>query len=123
MARMLVIEDDDDVRSMLAQVLGTAGHSVVEAQNGEEAIRFLKNQPFDLVIVDILVPEKDGFEIIHEMKKTLPEVKIIAISGAPRFGFYNPLEAAEIFGAHRTVSKPFGAVLILKVAEELLSAV
>lgn len=67
------------------------------------------------------MPERDGFETIRELKGAHPHVKIVAISGAPRFGSYNPLEAAGIFGAHRTIPKPFEPAALLDVVRQLLS--
>jgi len=83
---------------------------------------FIAGQPFDLVVIDILMPQQDGFETIQALKQTLPGAKIIAISGAPRFRSYDPLGAAEIFGAHKTISKPFEPAVILEAARQLLSA-
>ena len=121
MARILVIEDDADVRTVLSRALTGAGHSISEARNGKEAEQHLKRQFFDLVSVDILMPERDGFETIQAIRKSFPHVKIIAISGAPSFRSYNPLETAKFLGADRAVSKPFEPATILRVVQELLA--
>lgn len=122
MAKILVVDDDADVRSTLRRVLTSAGYTVAEAANGAEGMQLLTAQPFDLVVIDILMPQRDGFETIQALRQTLPGVKIIAISGAPRFGSYDPLGAAKTFGAHRTVSKPFEPAVILEAVRQLLSA-
>ena len=64
MARILIIDDDKMVLNMLRQILEGAGHTVVEAPNGEVAMRLWREQPADLIITDILMPEKDGLEVM-----------------------------------------------------------
>ena len=81
MARILVIDDDDRIRGMVLEMLSESGHEVGEASNGQEGLDQFRQTPTDLVITDILMPEKDGLEIIQILKKENPEVKIIAVSG------------------------------------------
>ena len=122
MARILVIEDDLDVRRLLRDVLGRAGHGVVEAADGAEGIERARSQPVDLVITDILMPEKEGIETILELKSGWKDVKIIAISGGGRVGPDDYLESARLVGAQRTFTKPFDPKALLQAVEELLDS-
>ena len=74
-ARILVIDDDEPVRVSLRRALGMAGYEVVEATNGDEGVRLHREEPFDLVITDILMPEKDGLEVIRELRRDFHAVK------------------------------------------------
>ena len=82
MAQVLLIEDDDSVRTMLRLTLVHSGHSVIEARNGKEGLARFEHANVDLVITDIVMPEKDGLEVLMELRHRQPSVKIIAISGA-----------------------------------------
>ena len=80
-ARILVVDDDKAVRLLLRTVLERRGHSVVEAENGDEGLRYYRVTPADLVIVDIQMPVMDGLQMIKELRGDFPTAKIIAISG------------------------------------------
>ncbi len=108
MSRVLLIDDDELVRVSLMKVLENAGHEVVTAGDGNEGMKFFKENDFDIVITDLIMPEKDGIETILDMKKTSPDMPIIAISGGGRFS--NPdlyLSSAREFGAVTVLAKPF----------------
>jgi CheY-like chemotaxis protein len=120
MARILVIDDDDQVRDMLRQMMAHAGHDVVVAADGEIGMRMHREQPADLVLTDIIMPEKDGWEAIVELRKEFPAVKIIAISGGGRLGPYSYLAIAKRFGALRVFAKPIEKAELLRAVEELL---
>lgn len=121
MATILVIEDDDQFREMLAQMLDQAGHQIEVAANGVTGMeRFRDNAP-DLVITDILMPEKDGIDTILEMKREREDVKIIAISGGrrvitPQFN----LDSAALIGVKQTLAKPFTRQQLLQAIQEAL---
>ena len=120
MKRILVIDDDDQVRSLLRDMLELAGYQVVDAPNGKAGARLYRQSPTDLVITDIFMPEKEGLETIRELRQDFPEVKIIAISGGGRMGDFAYLPAAEKFGALRTFVKPFDLHQLLSAVRELL---
>jgi DNA-binding response OmpR family regulator len=117
--RILVIDDDDSVRFLLRQTLARAGHDVSEARNGNEAHQVFKEKPTQLVITDVLMPEKDGIEAIREFRENNPEVKIIAISGGGRIDPKMCLMMAKHVGADRVLSKPFEAEALLSMVREL----
>jgi len=81
MARILVIDDDPDMRAMLEQTLKAAGHEVVLAGDGREGMERHRTSPADLVITDLFMPIQDGMETIRELRSGFPEVAIIAMSG------------------------------------------
>ena len=81
MAHILLVEDHPDVREAVHDVLVQSGHSVQEAFDGEDAWPFIQNGCYDLMITDIMMPNKNGFDLINDVRKHHPDLKIIAISG------------------------------------------
>ena len=120
MGRVMVVEDDNSVRELLREILKRAGHEVMAAGNGKEALALYKKTPADLIITNILMPEKEGLETIQELRRENPDIKIIAISGGGQIGPADYLEVARRFGAMRTFSKPFDRKELLKAVDELL---
>src|SRR5688572_234064 len=86
MQRILVIDDDEQVRALLYEILDRAGFKVVEATNGVEGLKLYRAQPADLVITDLIMPEKEGVETILELRREFPDVRVVAISGGGRNG-------------------------------------
>jgi two-component system chemotaxis response regulator CheY len=119
-ARILVVEDDDDVRQLLRRILERAEHEVDTARNGREATPLYQTGQTDLVITNILMPEKDGLEVIQELRKKDPAAKIIAISGGGQIGAAEYLDVAKRFGAARTMRKPIDRRELLATIAELL---
>ena len=117
--RVLVIDDEAAVRSALCATLSDAGYAATEARDGAEALEILSTAPTDAVLMDIYMPLQDGFEAIRELRRVAPAVKIIAISGGSR-GDFDPLKAAEMLGADRTLRKPFGTDDLLGALADLL---
>ncbi len=115
--RVLVVDDEPHVRNLLRQQMVQCGYDVVEATDGLDAIRQLTADTFDLVIADIVMPERDGLEVIMFLRKEQPHVKIIAVS-APGNELY--LSSAKGLGAARVFAKPFELADITDAAEELL---
>jgi len=122
MARILVVDDEEDMRSMLTQMLERVGHTVVTANNGEEAIEAFAAQPPDLLLIDILMPKKGGLVAISEIRKKNPEAPILAMSGGGRDGKLNFLSTAQTFPGVRTVRKPFRRQQLLALVGEMLEA-
>lgn len=120
MARILIIDDEDQPRRMLLQALRRAGYEVTEARHGSEGLQRFREAPADLVITDILMPEKEGLETIMDLRREFPAVKIIAVSGGGRTGNLNFLDIARRLGAQRTLQKPFGLRHMLATVHELL---
>jgi CheY-like chemotaxis protein len=105
--RVLLIDDDDTFRRVLRATIDGLGYDVIEAANGREAIAVFPVKGVDLVITDLLMPEKDGFELIRHLRRRAPGVPVIAMSGGGRINSGLYLEVAEQLGARWTLSKPF----------------
>src|SRR5690242_18910127 len=86
MPSVLVIDDEPDVRDSIRQVLNRVGFDVTTADNGEAGIQAFYHQPPDVVIVDIIMPQKNGVEVIRKIRKTYPGARIVAITGGGNFG-------------------------------------
>jgi YesN/AraC family two-component response regulator len=108
MARILIIDDDNQFRVMLRIMLENAGYKdIEEAENGYIGMKLIRKNPFDLVITDIVMPDKEGIETIMELRRDFPAIKIIAMSGGGEIGPETYLEMAGHLGAGRTLEKPF----------------
>jgi len=116
MANILVVDDNLAFLEIQTEYLRRAGHDVTPATNGIEAMNRIESHAFDLVITDLIMPDKEGVQVIMEIRKKYPGVKIIAMSGGGRVNAEDYLAIARRLGATRTLSKPF-------TGEELLSAV
>jgi CheY-like chemotaxis protein len=120
MKKVLVVDDDSGMRMILKRLLEREGHHVEEAWNGAEGIEKLRESGFDLVITDLVMPEKNGFELIHEVKNLRPGTKIIAFSGGGVMGSMACLEIARRDGASKTFPKPFDMAELLDAVRDLL---
>ena len=107
MAKILLVDDDPLVRTSLADVLGEAGHVVSEAGDGDEGLEALDREPFDLVVLDILMPRREGLETMREIRKRWGTLPVLAISGGGRHAACDFLQMASEFGANDTMAKPF----------------
>jgi DNA-binding response OmpR family regulator len=116
MARILVIDDDDDVRRAIRRHLESDGHEVVEAPHGKAGMKLFRDQPADLVVTDLFMPEQEGLETIRELRRSYTDPKILVVTGAAPGGAFDFRAHATMLGAGATLSKPF-------TREELLSAV
>lgn len=106
MARILVIDDEPQARRMLHIFFQRLGYDVLEAEDGVSGLNLLKDNPVDLIITDILMPNKEGLETITEIRELNSTVKIIAMSGGGRLGNTDYLDIARRFGADAAFAKP-----------------
>jgi CheY-like chemotaxis protein len=120
MALILIIDDDNQFRAMLREMLERAGYEVVDAPDGKEGIKLYREKAADLIITDIVMPEKEGIETIMELRRDFPDVKIIAISGGGRLDSGQYLIMAKSLGALYTFTKPVEREKLLQAVEELL---
>ena len=120
MPRILLIDDHDEIRSLLSTLLVEVGYDVSGASNGEEGMRLFRKNPFDLIITDVVMPEKEGLEVIAEIRREFPGTKVIAVSGGGALHNLNYLTIAERLGADKTFSKPFDMDQFLAGVRELL---
>jgi CheY-like chemotaxis protein len=120
MANILVIDDESEVRYAIRAVLEDQGHAVDEADTGTAGLAAMEERAFDLVICDIIMPDKEGIETIVEIKQRLPQQKIVAISGGGRIKKEDYLAVAAAVGATYTVSKPFDAETLTDMVNAIL---
>jgi DNA-binding NtrC family response regulator len=120
MATILIIDDEKPIRFALAAMLAGEGHEVLQAENGSRGIAVLEGCPVDVVISDILMPEKEGLETIIELRRRWPDLPVIAISGGGRTGTANYLYLAAQLGATATLDKPFTRAEMLARLETCL---
>ena len=123
MARILVADDDTEVRDMICQILEREGHETVAVSNGLEAEQAYGREPTDIIITDIIMPDKEGLETVWEMRRDYPNCKIIAISGGGRVDPRDYLRSALALGADRALPKPFERRDLLDLVDELLGRV
>ena len=121
MSRILLIDDDDSLRAMLRDSLVHYGFTVTEARDGREGLDLLDRGGIDLVITDIVMPVKEGLEVLMELRKRRPPVKIIAISGGGRSSAMDLLNTATLMGAAKVIYKPFSHDELIVAICELLS--
>ena len=120
MSRVLVIDDDIPTCHVLRQALERAGYDVVEAHEGHAGVQHCQKSHFDVVITDMLMPDKEGLGMIQELRQNFPELKIIAISGGSYVGTRSILDVARHFGAQSTLQKPFGLRQMLETLQTVL---
>jgi CheY-like chemotaxis protein len=120
MARILVIDDEPGVRRLLKMCLEKHGHVVSVAEDGNAGLTLNRLAPSDIIITDIVMPDKDGLETIQELRTEFPLIKIVAISGGGRVAGNDYLKIAQKLGAARTFSKPFSVEELVQAVEELV---
>jgi two-component system chemotaxis response regulator CheY len=123
MPSILIADDEAGVRRFLRTVLEGVGHKVSEAGNGKEAAALIRKTTFDLVIIDLIMPEGEGLETIRSLTKEYPGLRIIAVSGSFRGDYLvTMLRIAKMLGAKATLSKPFSADTVLETVQRLLDS-
>lgn len=120
MQTILIIEDDAQVRKLLMRILDSAGYNVLEAVDGKEGVKLFNQNPADLVVTDLVMPEQEGLETIRLLRKRVSNVKIIAISGGGRIGPEDYLLMAKGLGARQTLKKPINREDLLFSVREVL---
>jgi CheY-like chemotaxis protein len=117
MPRILIIEDDASNRALLERILAAEGHSIIAADNGAVGLTELARNEVDLVVTDIVMPGIEGIEIIREIRRLLPGIKIIAVSGVhPLY-----LEAVSQLGANAVLRKPFRPAELREIVARVLA--
>ena len=119
---ILVVDDEPEIRELLRILLTGAGHAVLCATDGRAAAKVMEDHAIDLVITDLLMPERDGLEFIEDVRKNHPDVRIIAMSGGGHIARENYLKLAKGFGAHVLLEKPFEPKVVLEAIEAIRTA-
>ncbi|MFD1627046.1 response regulator [Azospirillum griseum] len=120
MASVLIIDDDDMVRTMLLRTVTRGGHEAFGARDGVEGMTRFRDHPADLVITDIFMPNQEGLATIMELRRVKPDLKIIAISGGGARASLDVLPVAEALGAQRTLRKPFTPTEVIEAINDVL---
>jgi CheY-like chemotaxis protein len=120
MARILIIDDNAQVRATVRQMLQLDGHEVLEAGDGDEGLRLYRQQPVPLVICDLFMPDREGLETIRELRRLSTEVRILAVSGGSSKGELDCLNLATRLGADVALRKPFDLARLREVLAGLL---
>ena len=123
MGRILIIDDEAMIRDLLVKILEREGYETVTASGGKDGIKIHRENPADLIITDLIMPEKDGLETIMELRRDFKDVKIIAMSGGGKIDSETYLQIAKTMGAIETIAKPFDLRELLKTVQELLEQV
>lgn len=123
MANILVVDDEAPVRNLLSDVLEKEGYTVFTAETGVEASAIYNSNEIDLIITDLVMPEKGGIDLIMELKKQDPNIKVIAISGGGGItGRFDYLPIAKLVGATEIIAKPFQVTEIREQVARMLAA-
>lgn len=120
MARILIIDDEPIIRDVLKDILEREGYEIVAASDGNDGIKIHQENPADLIITDLIMPEKEGIETIMELQRDFKDVKIIAMSGGGKIDPNTYLQIAKTVGAVETLAKPFDLKKLLKTVQEVL---
>jgi DNA-binding NtrC family response regulator len=116
---ILVVDDEPGLRDIITMVLRGEGHRVTVAENGLEASKALTNDVFDVVVTDVIMPERDGMQIIGEVRRRYPGMKIVAMSGGGHVSREQYLKIAKGLGAHAVLEKPFANTELLAALGKL----
>lgn len=123
MAHILVVDDDEIIRMLLVEILQKAGHTVMEAENGQMGLERIAARSADLVITDIFMPQMDGIDLLAILSRDYPRCRIIAISGGYKaMNSQLSLKMAQAFGAVDIITKPFQVSTVISKVEQALRA-
>lgn len=121
MARFLILDDDEDLGSIVEMILQMEGHETAVLQRAEDAVAAQRSRPADVLITDIFMPDQDGLETIQQFRSEFPGVKIIAMSGGgDTLRNVSYLFAASELGAVQVLRKPFEKEALLDVVRQVL---
>ena len=116
--KILVIDDEADICEMTKLLLEKVGHEVSWTTDSRQVAKLMQEHNFEVVITDMLMPNKDGLEVMAELRRLQPGVRIIASSGGGRVSSQSYLHIARKSGAHALLSKPFTLSELLACIDE-----
>ncbi|MCP5156606.1 MAG: response regulator [Ectothiorhodospiraceae bacterium] len=117
---VMVVDDDDVLRSYLQELLEGEGYTTIVASNGREALKRMSDGVPDIVLTDLVMPECEGVELMQSVRREIGPVPVIAMSGGRRMSS-TYLEVADRLGADATLAKPFKARELLDTIERILA--
>jgi DNA-binding response OmpR family regulator len=121
MPRILVVDDDPNLRTAIRRILEPEGFEIEEASEGRNAMRAFRARSADLVLCDVFMPEKDGLEVLRELAREFSGARVVAMSGGGLRGTMNLLPMAQGLGATAVLCKPFERAELLAVVRQSLS--
>jgi DNA-binding response OmpR family regulator len=120
MEKILIMDDCGEFRALVRETLVEAGYEVLEAADGNEGLQLYHRNPVSIVIIDMLMPKKDGIETIMELRKESSPVKIIAVSGGGRIPPADYLKMARVARADYIFTKPIDLNILLSTIRQIL---
>jgi DNA-binding response OmpR family regulator len=120
--RILIVDDDHELRTMLGLALTGEGYAVSHADNGNEAVSLHNRNPFDLIITELILEDKDGFKTLMELRRHPAPAKLIATAKEHWLSTSLCLRMAKHLGAHSVLSKPFEPEQLLVAVKDVLNA-
>jgi CheY-like chemotaxis protein len=123
MPRILVVDDNAEFGRILQAHLTAHGHEVVAAKDGEQGLALIERESFDIVLTDILMPQRDGIEVLRQVKQRWPSLPVIAVSGGGWIKAGDLLEMADRLGADRVLQKPVRRDDLLAAVDAVLKDV
>ncbi|HEV8073497.1 MAG TPA: response regulator [Opitutaceae bacterium] len=120
MANILLLDDNVTFLKLQGEYLRCAGHQVTALADSRKVVRTAQGDPFDIIITDVIMPDRDGIEVIMELHRKMPALKIIAMSGGGRVDARDYLDMARKLGASQTLAKPFSGEQMLQVINSTL---
>lgn len=121
MADILLVDDNVQLRELLAEALADAGHQVIQAGDGRTAIRLLRERSFAAVVSDMIMPEADGAEVMAAMRGRQPRPRLVIISGGGSIEPMRYLQMARVLGADEVLQKPFPPSRLIDLLARLLA--
>jgi CheY-like chemotaxis protein len=120
MSCVLVIDDDENVLALMRTMLEREGYDVLDTPDGGKGMKLCRCRHVDLVITDIIMPDMEGLEVIMGLRREMPDVKIIAVSGGGHIQPGDYLKLASVLGANTTLTKPFTRSELVNAVRELV---
>jgi len=120
MARVIVIDDQEPIRRIVRTALERAGHEVLDAADGEVGLQLLERHATDVVLSDIFMPGMDGIQMLRQIRRQFPAVKVIVMSGGDSTGMLDLRRDAELLGAVKSLPKPFTTHEIVEIVNSVL---
>ncbi|MBD3319968.1 MAG: response regulator [Chitinivibrionales bacterium] len=117
---VLVVDDEEAIREYVRYIIEKEGYTVIEAENGAQALDYFRTFHIDLMLTDLIMPEKEGIETILSLKTDYPDVKIAAMSGVAESETY--LRSAGKLGADAVLRKPFEKTKLVEIVNDLMGA-
>lgn len=117
---ILIVDDEAELCDVMHEVLTARGYAVERAADGVEASKAISHQTFDLVITDLIMPEKDGIQLMNEVRRKYPDVRVVAMSGGGHVAREQYLRIARGLGAHAVLEKPFSNQALVDLVEQVL---